>query len=337
MSPRQLPNPVGAEGAPEEHVTEVEPAGEATSDRLVEELAEVLDIDARRLTGDANLKEELGLDSMQFINCLVWLEELGIEVTDPIAALTTVDDILSLVRSRYTLGPSSRLKIGNGGLAAASATATSPVMPGHQDPLAPIMTNGLYTLRPVAQADTPFLYDLATQPNTGFRWRYRGNVPPIERFASEIWQASVLSQFVVVSASSGLACGLVVCYQADLVNGHAYIGAVFKDEAVRTGVPAAAVRLFVRYLFKIHPMRKLYFEVPGWNMDRLASGIGSVFQEEGCLHQHDYYDGQYWDKYILAVYRSQLRIPTAGVGPSPAGTIRTGPRTPAARAGGPDG
>lgn len=277
----------------------------SSDDRLVEELAEALGMDARRLVASARLKEDLALDSMQFISCLVWLEDLGIEVADPIAALSTVYDVLALVRSRRSLGPASRLTVRNGGLGAASATGTSPVVPGQPDPLAPIMTNGMYTLRPLAQADTPFLYDLAIRPNTGFRWRYRGAVPSIERFASEIWQASVLSQFIVASASTGMPCGLVVCYQADLVHGHAYIGAVFHEDTVRLGVPARAVGLFVRYIFKIHPVRKLYFEVPGWNIDRIASGIGSVFQEEACLRQHDYYDGQYWDKHILAMYRPQ--------------------------------
>lgn len=276
----------------------------AFADRLRDELADTLGVEADRLCGAARLREDLGLDSMQLVSCLAWLEGFGITVSDPVGTLLTVDSVLDLVNSRRALGPHGRLAVGRPSKTATSPTTTTTMDQATQDGLEPILTKGMYTLRPISQADHQFLYNLATRPDTGFRWRYRGTVPPIERFVSELWQSTVLAQFVAADASSGAPQGLVVCYQADLVGGHAYVGAVFSQEARRTGVPATAVVLFIDYLFKIHPVRKLYFEVPGWNMTQIASGIGSYFEEEACLRLHDYYDGKYWNKYLLAVHRT---------------------------------
>lgn len=273
-------------------------------DQLLQELAQAVEVDVERLTVGARLRDDVGLDSLQFVSCLAWLENQGIVVTDdPIAALATVEDVLDLIASRRSLGPSGRLLVGGGERKASSATGTSPVWTDDQESLEPVLRNSMYMLRPVMQSDTSFLYELATRPETGYRWRYRGTVPPIERFASEIWQNTVLAQFVVVAASSGQAQGLVVCYQADMVNGHASIGAAFSQEVESVGLPATAVGLFIQYLFRVYPFRKLYLEVPGWNMAQIASGVGSYFHDEGRLRGHDYYDGKYWDKHILAMYR----------------------------------
>jgi hypothetical protein len=41
----------------------------------------------------------------------------------------------------------------------------------------------------------------------------------------------------------------------------------------------------------------------------MASGEGTLFQVEGALKEHDYYDGQYWDKYYCAIYRESVSSP----------------------------
>lgn len=258
--------------------------------QVIRELAELLDLDVDQVTLDATLKEDLGLDSLQFVTCLSWLESFGVIVDDPMVALKTVGDLLDLLtecRDRDILLPVD--------LSTVQAA---------DDDLQPVLANRMYRLRPIVQGDTNFLYELATNPESGYRWRYRGNVPPVERFAAELWQQGVLAQFVVTETTSGMPRGLVVCYQADILQGHAYVAAVFSHEAIRGGSPVLAVALFIEYLFKIHPMRKLYMEVPGWNMSQISSGLGTYFHEEARLRKHEYYSGKYWDKHVLAVYRN---------------------------------
>jgi hypothetical protein len=36
----------------------------------------------------------------------------------------------------------------------------------------------------------------------------------------------------------------------------------------------------------------------------VASGVERVFREEGCLRDHEFYQGRYWDLHIAAVYRT---------------------------------
>jgi RimJ/RimL family protein N-acetyltransferase len=148
----------------------------------------------------------------------------------------------------------------------------------------------------------PFLYSLATASETGFRWRYRGAFPTQERFVADFW-GQVLTQFLVVDAKSNENLGLVVCYEAELAQGYAYVGAVFSNTAIRRGCAPLAVQMFMDYLFLIHPLRKLYLEVPEWNMETIRSGTERSFAVEGVLRSHDYYAGRHWDRYILAIYR----------------------------------
>jgi len=91
--------------------------------------------------------------------------------------------------------------------------------------------------------------------------------------------------------------------------GHTFLGAVFQPEYTGAGLAAQAVAVFVRYLFKTFPLRKIYIEVPGFNWAQMASGEGILFEVEGVLKQHEYYDGQYWDKYYCAIYPESVSAP----------------------------
>jgi hypothetical protein len=61
-------------------------------------------------------------------------------------------------------------------------------------------------------------------------------------------------------------------------------------------------------VFTTWNLRKLYMEVPEFNMNPLWSGAGSFFRQEACFREHDYYAGQFWDKYVLAVYRDDIAL-----------------------------
>ena len=113
----------------------------------------------------------------------------------------------------------------------------------------------------------------------------------------------MLAQFLVVSSETNEAAGHVVCYDAEANSGHAHIGAIFDPDYMHAGIAVDAVTVFVRYLFATYSLRKLYLDVRGFNYELISSGAGRFFQVEGKLRDHDYYNGQYWDKYILAIYR----------------------------------
>jgi RimJ/RimL family protein N-acetyltransferase len=169
------------------------------------------------------------------------------------------------------------------------------------DPMVPVLETAALRLTPIVSEDLGFLYTLAVQPETGFRWRYRGSVPPFERFKAEMWN-QVLLQLVARRTVDGAAVGLVVAYGDELSLRHTYVGAVFDSTAAGTGLPAQAVSVFVRHLFRTFPLNKIYMEVPGYNWPQLQSGQASLFRVEGVLRDHDYYAGRLWDKYVCALY-----------------------------------
>lgn len=170
-------------------------------------------------------------------------------------------------------------------------------------PCTPSLVGRWIRLRPVFAGDTPFLYELATSPNMAFRWRYRGEIVPLEVFTRDLWK-EVLVQLVVESRSKKEPIGLVAAYSPDMKNGTVHLGVVLIPGRTRRGIGAEAGGLFVDYLFRTWNFRKLYGYTPGWNLDQFAEGANRAFREEGRLVTHEYYDGRYWDLHIMALYRA---------------------------------
>lgn len=264
-------------------------------------LADVLEFDADTLSDKTRLVEDLGVDSLAMMSLLGWLDTQGVTIREP-RALRSVEDVLALLDQLPAQRNLSFVVVGGPGRPGVAADpAGLPSLPPDRSPLAPVLGNGTYQLTPIEEGDLPFLYTLAVHPETSYRWRYRGNPPPPERFGTDLW-GNVLVQFVARGTKTGDRAGLVVAYAADLAHGHAHLGAVFTPDHAGTGLAAGATALFVRYLFHTFPLRKLYLEVPGFNWPQVASAAGKLFEVEGVLRDHDFYAGRYWDKYLCAVY-----------------------------------
>lgn len=241
--------------------------------------AALLELDESTLNEQAPLRTGLGLDSLAMMRVVTWLEASGVHLENDSDLPHTVGDVLALLDDPAAAPPSS---------------------PRH-DPLAPVLESRTLRLAPITPDDIDFLYSLAIDPETGFRWRYKGSVPSLERFTAELWD-QVLVQFVVRRVEDSVPVGQVVAYAEEPSLRHARVGAVFHPLCAGTGLAAQAVSLFVRYLFHTFPMNKIYLEVPGYNWPQLQSGQGVLFQVEGVLKDHDYYAGRYWDKYVCAIY-----------------------------------
>jgi hypothetical protein len=139
--------------------------------------------------------------------------------------------------------------------------------------------------------------------NLLFRWRHHGMTPSPEEFPRKLW-SGVLAQFLVIDRGSNRVLGVYAAFNADLANGFASIaGAKFDSGDHSTRFMEAGV-LFMEMLFAGWPFRKLYMEVPGYNISQVASGIGEIFVEEGRYKDHFYLNGKYWDHHLLALYRA---------------------------------
>lgn len=264
------------------------------------DLAAALGRDPADLPDGARLTDDLAFDSLDMLSLLAWLQEHAVTNTDR-NSLRRIGQVLDLV-ARAAQRPGLSVVVVPEAATSAANDVASVGQQRRRDPLAPVLADAAFLLTPIQEGDLPFLYTLATHPDVSYRWRYRGNPPPPERFASDLW-GRVLVQLVARTTAEGQPAGLVVAYDADLGHGHAKIGAVFAPEHAGTGLPAGATALFVRYLFHTFPLRKLYLEVPGFNWEQLSSGAGRLFTVEGVLRDHDFYAGRYWDKHLCAIYR----------------------------------
>lgn len=181
-------------------------------------------------------------------------------------------------------------------------TGDAPV-PSFEGVAVPIVGENV-TLRPVTSADYGFCMDLELTGANAVAYRHRGTSVAPDQFAAMLWQG-VLTQFLIIANDTGARIGIVVAYAADLRNGHAHLAVVVRDDHQRSAWPLEAVEMFLRYLFKVFPLRKLYCEASGLTAHHFDSGFDGLVHLEGCFRAHDFYDGAWWDKRIYAIYRDE--------------------------------
>lgn len=154
-------------------------------------------------------------------------------------------------------------------------------------------------LRAVSSADHDWLYQLLIV-EAGGRWRYRGRTPSPAEFSHDLWQG-VHAQFVVVDAEDRPS-GLVGTYNLNIQAGHCHLFAVGAKD--RGFVVVEAAGLLVSWAFDEHELRKIWIEVPEFNLRQFAS-LTDVAEVEGRLTGFDYWQGRYWDTLILSLTRQR--------------------------------
>jgi hypothetical protein len=162
-----------------------------------------------------------------------------------------------------------------------------------------------FSLVPLTPEYHRALYLLSVTDQNSFRWRFHGTTPSLETFERSL-HPGVLCQFVVVpTGQPQRLLGLVVAYNANLQNGYCFLAAV-TDPSSGAGILEAA-GLFLRYLIRNWPFRKIYLEVPEYNVAQYQSAVSAgVLREEGRLKEHQYFLDRYWDLITYAIYRDEL-------------------------------
>lgn len=174
--------------------------------------------------------------------------------------------------------------------------------PGPANALAaPSLEGRWFSLVPLLPEQHRQLYALAVAEHIGFRWRFRGAVPPFSVFEQTLHHNVPLQLAIVPREAPARLVGLASAYNMNFQDGTSYVSLVTDK---RSGAGALeALALFVRYLFRLWPLRKLYFEVPEFNLAQFASALRfGLLREEGRLLGDRYFAGQYWDEVILAMY-----------------------------------
>ncbi|MEM9557475.1 MAG: GNAT family protein [Acidobacteriota bacterium] len=166
----------------------------------------------------------------------------------------------------------------------------------------PPMASRRVALRPLTESDRGFLYELMTDPRAGGRVRFGGATPSPDKVAASLWD-SVLAQFVIVGRDSGAPLGLAALTSPRFRDGHCYLSALGHPRAQRTGLVAEGVFLTCNYAFLTWPLRKIYMESTEQSLAHFDGGLDILFTEEGRLREHAFWNGEYQDVSILAIYR----------------------------------
>ncbi|GEM_PF-1908745 len=252
--------------------------GSAVHRTLSEVLAE-FDVDVER-DGDLPLEALEQFDSMRMLEFVAALEAIGFSVPE------------------VEVEP---------GLTLAGMLGGFPLAEGAANALGEGTQAARVELLPVDAADVGFLHALATGEESGFRWRYRGSVPPLEQFAAQLWHG-VLEQFVVVTAQGGRPIGHVVAYEADLANRHVKAGGIGFSTGAQAAGLLEGILLLLDRLFAAYDFRKIYFEIPRPNWELFAAGTKGWVTIEGTLKGHLFMDGGYVDLIVGSVGR----LPSGG-------------------------
>ena len=59
----------------------------------------------------------------------------------------------------------------------------------------------------------------------------------------------------------------------------------------------------VSHLFSTWPFRKLYFEIPAFNLPAFRAGLDAYLHVEARFRDHTFTNGRYWDSYVAALSR----------------------------------
>ena len=165
------------------------------------------------------------------------------------------------------------------------------------------------TLRPLTDADVEALYYSSLEPRTADRWRFRGATTSPEQFRGALFGPGTLAQFMVTPKDSrGDGVGLAAAYASDQSAGHCYVAIQRADshhpDPQTANLMFEGTIVFLTYLFDHFDFRKVYFEIPGFNLGLVQGWAGTILVEEGRLRDHYFYADRYWDQMIYALYRA---------------------------------
>lgn len=158
-------------------------------------------------------------------------------------------------------------------------------------------------LRPVTDADIDFLFYLFTVDENLVRYRLRGKPASPSTFQQFLWNGSDL-QFLICSTKTGQPIGHISTYQTDDLSGTSKVAIALDPAKQRVAWPMEGVALFFNYCFETFPLRKLYFEVPEYNLHNFKGFAAAYLLKEGELVDATFADGGWWNQVILTLTRS---------------------------------
>lgn len=164
-----------------------------------------------------------------------------------------------------------------------------------------LSSNGT-TLVPLGPEHVSALRSLEISGDLAFRWRLGGLHPDPSAYPPSLWDDVLCTFLVFPDHPNEPPRGLVCAYEPDFRNGHCRLAAARFGGSSSLHV-IRGFCLLLDYVFTGWPFRKVYLEVPEYNLAQFSSVVGRVFVEEGRLSAYRYFNGEYWDLVFLALTR----------------------------------
>lgn len=158
-------------------------------------------------------------------------------------------------------------------------------------------------LKRFEDADVGPYVELCSSLDIGRRFRFGGAAISPHAAMSAVWDGTLV-HLVGIGNRSRRRLGVASVTSADMRNGTAYFSVVGDPTVVGSGLMIEVAGLAIDYVFETWPFRKLYAEVPAYNLVTFESVTRRFFRREGLLTEHVFLDGRYWDVHILATDRA---------------------------------
>lgn len=167
-------------------------------------------------------------------------------------------------------------------------------------------------LRPILEQDIMPLYVASFDPDNNGRWRYRGRTLPLDEFVGSLF-AGVLSQYMVEMTDTGQTIGLVTAYDENRSGLNCKIAFLRSGDRAHNDQAALfeGMMLFISFLFDNFAFRKLYAEVPAYNMTMFANDFA---QDEAVLKEYVFHNGEFVDMHIVSIERQKWKELSAETG-----------------------
>lgn len=156
--------------------------------------------------------------------------------------------------------------------------------------------------------DKQFLYDVMCAEE---QYLYSTKLQFFLMQSFECWLSERLKNefhdfFIIRASDLTEPLGYVHNYDFSLIDGHCKLVVYIIPKYRETGLGGVAAITFMKRLFEMYPLRKLYSTIYDYNKESLSSNLAAGFCEEGNLLDYRYYDGEYHSIHYLSISRQQF-------------------------------
>lgn len=119
---------------------------------------------------------------------------------------------------------------------------------------------------------------------------------------------SYLAFFVICDKQTNKIIGCVGAFGHSAVHNTAKV-MIFIDKEYRNGIAFASTEagiIFFNYLFQYFPLRKLCADVISYNRSSYLNLKSAGFVLEGIERKQCFFDGKYYNRYILGMFREEF-------------------------------